>query len=166
MFTLFTVNSVQSGLLFTLPMRARCEISYTKSIMQQESYCYSLKESVAKRSQFCRLWSISTIGILTNTNFLIVSVIWATLFYKTELLLTVFLYVIYVSALQKLMLHVNILVPSSSHLSQKQSNKEIPLAIIICQLTVVYTTKSWRNEMINEKQQSIIPSPRETNSCQ
>jgi len=56
--------------------------------------------------------------------------------------LTVFLYVIYVSALQKLMLHVNILVPSSSHLSQKQSNKEIPLAIIICQLTVVYTTKS------------------------
>lgn len=166
MFTLFTVNSVQSGLLFTLPMRARCEISYTKSIMQQESYCYSLKESVAKRSQFCRLWSISTIGILTNTNFLIVSVIWATLFYKTELFLTVFLYVIYVSALQKLMLHVNILVPSSSHLSQKQSNKEIPLAIIICQLTVVYTTKSWRNEMINEKQQSIIPSPRETNSCQ
>lgn len=166
MFTLFTVNSVQSGLLFTLPMRARCEISYTKSIMQQESYCYSLKESGAKRSQFCRLWSISTIGILTNTNFLIVSVIWATLFYKTELFLTVFLYVIYVSALQKLMLHVNILVPSSSHLSQKQSNKEIPLAIIICQLTVVYTTKSWRNEMINEKQQSIIPSPRETNSCQ
>lgn len=147
-------------------MRARCEISYTKSIMQQESYCYSLKESVAKRSQFCRLWSISTIDILTNTSFLIVSVIWATLFYKTELLLTVFLYVIYVSALQKLMLHVNILVPSSSHLSQKQSNKEIPLAIIICQLTVVYTTKSWRNEMINEKQQSIIPSPRETNSCQ
>lgn len=166
MFTLFTVNSVQSGLLFTLSMRARCEISYTKSLMQQESYCYSLKEGVTKRSQFCRLCSISTIGILTNTNFLIVSVIWATLFYKTELLLTVFLYVIYVSALQKLMLHVNILVPSSSHLSQKQSNKEIPLAIIICQLTVVYTTKSWRNEMINEKQQSIIPSPRETNSCQ
>ena len=33
-------------------------------------------------------------------------------------------------------------IPSSSHLSQKQANKEISLAVIICQLTVVHTTKS------------------------
>lgn len=48
----------------------------------------------------------------------------------------------YTSELQKPMLHVNVLVPSSSYLSQKQANKEISLAVIICQLTVVYTTKS------------------------
>ena len=54
------------------------------------------------------------------------------------------------------MLNAEVLVPLSSYLAQKQSNQEISLAVVICQLTVVYTTQSWRNEIINQKQKSRI----------
>lgn len=40
------------------------------------------------------------------------------------------------------MLNAEVLVPLSSYLTQKQSNQEISLAVVICQLTVVYTTQS------------------------
>lgn len=91
-------------------------------------------------SSLCMSQSIPV--IVDHPSFLMRSAICPELFYKIEPLLSVFLWVIYVLELLKLMLHVDVLVPSSSHLSQKQSHKEISLAVIICQLTVVYTTKS------------------------
>ena len=59
LFTRTTINSIQSGppfyanvTIWNQTKRSTCVISLEKSSMQQESYCYSLKESMPMRFRF------------------------------------------------------------------------------------------------------------------